>query len=279
MEKKYEVKDEIGYGRYGTVYSCIRKSDGKKCAIKIDTDEDETYKDFKTEVQVYSQCKHSNIIEMVEYFENPIIHWIVFDLAKGNLFDFEKLHCLKDYNIEIFRCIAHGLKHLHDSGWAHLDLKIGNILFDTLEGLPTQYIFKISDMGNAVCKDTITNAFPGTYIYMDASIFKKDDKWTLEDSFKVDMWSLGIIAAEMSLTVSLIKTIARKQINEKGGFVEIVWSEVDLPGYILKFKQKDYKPYIKDSQPYNIVKKILVVNPAKRKDISWVIKKLTNLKN
>lgn len=59
-------------------------------------------------------------------------------------------------------------KHLHDLGWAHMDLKPENIMLDE------HFNLKIIDLGFATCIGDKTRDFKGTEAYMALEVFQNE---------------------------------------------------------------------------------------------------------
>jgi polo-like kinase 4 len=87
----------------------------------------------RNEVEIHTQLKHPNILELLDFFEDDKNVYIVSELCKkGELYSFMKKHLRRPLTeneaSKIFSQIAHGLAFLHDSGIIHRDLKCSNIL-------------------------------------------------------------------------------------------------------------------------------------------------------
>jgi serine/threonine protein kinase len=84
--------------------------------------------------------------------------------------------------------IVHAVKHIHDCGFAHLDLKLENLLLDEF------FNAKVADFGWAVnVKETwgFTGHKRGTYIYMPPEIADLSEGEEY-DAYAADMYSLGV---------------------------------------------------------------------------------------
>lgn len=69
----YELRDNLGQGKYGVVKLGIHKKTGKEVAIKIVKKKDLNIKDqelLKREIEVLKICQHPNIIKLLDIFEN-----------------------------------------------------------------------------------------------------------------------------------------------------------------------------------------------------------------
>ena len=91
--------------------------------------------------------------------------------------------------------IAQGVKHIHDSGFIHFDLKTKNILVNTDEyGNITEV--KIADFGltrQFEKEFSAGNDTRGTAAYMAPEMVQRGHKFDI----RVESWALGIILCKM----------------------------------------------------------------------------------
>jgi cytohesin len=149
----YEILETIDEGGFATVYKARRKNDSLLVAIKVPKALD---KDFVKELAVWLNLNHPNIVKLIDYDINPR-PYMVMELMKGSLdgktFD-------KDTATRIILDVLSGLKHAHEKGIIHGDIKPSNILLDE-NGRA-----KISDWGTAKISDITTSTNePFTFIY------------------------------------------------------------------------------------------------------------------
>ncbi|PSK60632.1 hypothetical protein B9Z65_782 [Elsinoe australis] len=143
----YEFLELIGKGSFGRVYKCRHRVTREIVAVKIiDVDEldyrtensmkDDAIVDFIKEVNTLKQVKDSNaknINHIQEAFDLHSQLWIVSDYCSGG-----SVHTLmkcyddpglpEEFIIPIARELAIALKHVHEAGVIHRDLKCGNVL-------------------------------------------------------------------------------------------------------------------------------------------------------
>lgn len=80
------------------------------------------------------------------------------------------------------------VKFMHDKNYAHLDIKLENILLDDY------FNIKLSDLGSALnLKETmgLTSKRRGTYLYMAPEV-KNKDSFVQVDGYLADVYSLGV---------------------------------------------------------------------------------------
>lgn len=85
----YELKENLGKGKYGLVKKGIHKKSGKIVAIKIVKKKELSLKDvelLKREIEVLKLCQHPNIIRFYDVFENHDYIYIVMEYLEGGDF-------------------------------------------------------------------------------------------------------------------------------------------------------------------------------------------------
>ena len=157
------------------------------------------------EIEIFHQCQGSdNILNLVEYFEEDDVFYLVFDKMAGGtlLTNIESRGHLSEFEASlVVREIARALDFLHSKGIAHRDLKPENILcqrvgevvplkicdFDLASGVPQSG----NSSDGSKTPELLTPV--GSAEYMAPEVV---DAWVGE-SFsydkKCDLWSLGII--------------------------------------------------------------------------------------
>lgn len=204
----YEDTGEfLGNGSYASVRTYRNKETKKEFAVKMinKCTSLQRSKVFK-EIEIFHQCQGTdNILNLVEYFEEEDIFYLVFDKMEGGtlLNNIESRGHLSEYEASlVVREIARALDFLHSKGIAHRDLKPENILcqrigeviplkicdFDLASGVP---LGGNSNSDGSKTPELLTPV--GSAEYMAPEVV---DAWVGE-SFsydkKCDLWSLGII--------------------------------------------------------------------------------------
>ena len=72
FEDEYERLEKLGVGRQGTVYACVERATGRRCAMK------ETHigvfganakrREAYCEIELLSQMRHPNVVRMVKAY-------------------------------------------------------------------------------------------------------------------------------------------------------------------------------------------------------------------
>jgi MAP kinase interacting serine/threonine kinase len=201
-----ETGEFLGNGSYASVKTYRHKEVGKEYAVKMinKCTSLQRSKVFK-EIEIFHQCQGiENILNLVEYFEEDDIFFLVFDKMEGGtlLSNIESRGHLSELEASlVVKEIACALNYLHNKGIAHRDLKPENILcqtvgevvplkicdFDLASGVP----LSVNSSDGSKTPELLTPV--GSAEYMAPEVV---DAWVGE-SFsydkKCDLWSLGII--------------------------------------------------------------------------------------
>jgi calcium/calmodulin-dependent protein kinase I len=91
FDEKYERGEEIGHGKFSTVFECKNKHTQESIAAKqiVKNTLTDVEKEFlRDEIQIIRLISHPNVVEMKEVFENEKNIYIVMEQIKGGeLFD------------------------------------------------------------------------------------------------------------------------------------------------------------------------------------------------
>ena len=85
----YDLKENLGQGKYGVVKRGIHKKTQKEVAVKIVKKKDLSLKDqelLKREIEVLKICQHPYIIRLNDVFENQDYIYIVMEYLNGGDF-------------------------------------------------------------------------------------------------------------------------------------------------------------------------------------------------
>ncbi|KAA0184848.1 hypothetical protein HAZT_HAZT000800 [Hyalella azteca] len=178
-------------------------SDVKQLAIKkLNIADERVDKQFKTEVEILSQCNHVNILPLEGYScDGP--HWCLLYafMLHGNLQD--RLACCNDtqpltwkQRLSIGEGTAEGLAYLHtfhNQPMIHRDVKSANILLDVnMQPKVGDFgLVRMGSNGSRTGTNIKTTTVFGTSAYMAPEAFRGDV------STKMDTFSYGVVMLEL----------------------------------------------------------------------------------
>ncbi|XP_012283262.1 serine/threonine-protein kinase 10 [Orussus abietinus] len=199
-EEFWEMIGELGDGAFGKVYKAQHKQTqqlaaAKMCALEGEDD----LSDFMIEIDILSECKHENVVELHEaYFIDGKL-WMLIEYCDGGALDSIMVELEKPLTepqiAYVCQHMTRGLTFLHKSKVIHRDLKAGNVLLTMAGGV------KIADFGvSAKNKHTLQkhDTFIGTPYWMAPEVVLCETFRDNPYDFKVDIWSLGITLIEFA---------------------------------------------------------------------------------
>ncbi|XP_008546000.1 serine/threonine-protein kinase 10-A [Microplitis demolitor] len=196
----WDMIGELGDGAFGKVYKAQHKQTqqlaaAKMCALEGEDD----LSDFMIEIDILSECKHVNVVELHEaYFIDGKL-WMLIEYCDGGAVDSIMVELEKPLTEPqvsyVCQQMTKGLSFLHKSKIIHRDLKAGNVLLTMAGGV------KIADFGvSAKNKHTLQkhDTFIGTPYWMAPEVVLCETFRDNPYDFKVDIWSLGITLIEFA---------------------------------------------------------------------------------
>lgn len=192
----YTLTKFLGKGGFGTVFKGHNQQLDQDFAIKLMTlNSEHAETDFLEETTAYRILSNAPscqlyIVCMYDAFRvtingNPV-GVIITELMDGDLW---KIPTQDDEVGPLINALLNGIAYIHDHGFAHRDLKPGNVL-------RKGKIFKVSDLG-LICGQDVkyipTCSYVGTPIYSSPTSVRR---WGRETSVaneqKEDIWGLGM---------------------------------------------------------------------------------------
>ncbi|XP_015597682.1 serine/threonine-protein kinase 10 isoform X2 [Cephus cinctus] len=199
-EEFWEMIGELGDGAFGKVYKAQHKQTqqlaaAKMCALEGEDD----LSDFMIEIDILSECKHPNVVELHEAYFMEGKLWMLIEYCDGGALDsimVELEKALTELQIAyVCQHMTRGLTFLHKAKVIHRDLKAGNVLLTMAGGV------KLADFGvSAKNKHTLQkhDTFIGTPYWMAPEVVLCETFRDNPYDFKVDIWSLGITLIEFA---------------------------------------------------------------------------------
>ena len=242
----YKIISKIGKGSYANIYKVKKDTPNAPILVLkqiLITEEEDSIKEFQTEVQILSQLNSNFIIKYYDSFAlSSSLNIITEYCDHGDLNDLLarqfNLNKRFDENLiwKIFIQTSLGLSHIHQQNILHRDIKAKNIF------LNKSLDVKIGDLGIAkILQNTVhARTFIGTPYYISPELCKD-----LPYDNKSDVWALGCVLYEMVMLKHPFD--AETQLDLYTKIINDDYDEVDdyyskgLVGFIEMMLQKDYK--------------------------------------
>ena len=259
----YALTTTLGRGACGEVRLAFRITNGERYALKIIEikrfqRDNSAMKSALAELKILQKMDNPGIIRIFDCFQTETHFLILLEyLAGGELFDkIVQIGKFKENDAKfVFYQILLAMRYLHSKGITHRDLKPENILLVTNEN---DSIVKITDFGlsRVVGEGSLMKTLCGTPSYLAPEVILSAEVKGYGP--ECDCWSLGVILfiilsgyppfsnelKEHNLTDQITKGIY--------SFPDEYWSEVSV-------------------EAINLIKSLLVVNPAERISIEDAI--------
>ncbi|XP_037104854.1 MAP kinase-interacting serine/threonine-protein kinase 2b [Syngnathus acus] len=206
FEDVYRLQDEVlGEGAYARVQTCINLITNKEYAVKIiEKIPGHSRSRVFREVEMLYQCQgHSNILELVEFFEEEDKFYLVFEKLRGGSI-LAHIHKRQHFSEQearvVVQDIASALDFLHNKGMAHRDLKPENILCESADKISPVKICDF-DLGSGIKLNSDSSPIStpelltpcGSAEYMAPEVVEAfSEEATIYDK-RCDLWSLGVI--------------------------------------------------------------------------------------
>ena len=210
FDKKYEMREPLGEGNFGSVNKCVDRRTGITYAVKAmfmnkqnfaAGSEDTTEKFMKEADAMKLLGEHKGIVSLVDIYPGKQLFRIVMDYVDGgDLFNYmvgtNDIAGAGPYREAdgkvLMKNILEPLQYAHAKGFAHRDLKPENILL--FKDNPTSC--KIADWG--VAKQATVQKLKtvvGTPMYIAPQVLQRSNTKAAVGSYTLaaDMWSVGII--------------------------------------------------------------------------------------
>ncbi|KAL0963170.1 hypothetical protein UPYG_G00350650 [Umbra pygmaea] len=240
----YRLLKTIGKGNFAKVKLARHILTSREVAIKIidktQLNPTSLQKLFR-EVRIMKILNHPNIVKLFEVIETDKTLYLIMEYASGGeVFDYLVAHGrMKEKEARAkFRQIVSAVQYCHQKSIVHRDLKAENLLLDADMNI------KIADFGfsNEFTMGNKLDTFCGSPPYAAPELFQ-GKKY---DGPEVDVWSLGVI----------LYTLVSGSLPFDGQNLK------ELRERVLRGKYRI--PFYMSTDCENLLKRFLVLNPAKR---------------
>ncbi|XP_076129442.1 MAP/microtubule affinity-regulating kinase 3 isoform X2 [Alosa pseudoharengus] len=248
----YRLLKTIGKGNFAKVKLARHILTGREVAIKIidktQLNPTSLQKLFR-EVRIMKILNHPNIVKLFEVIETEKTLYLIMEYASGGeVFDYLVAHGrMKEKEARAkFRQIVSAVQYCHQKRIVHRDLKAENLLLDADMNI------KIADFGfsNEFTVGNKLDTFCGSPPYAAPELFQ-GKKY---DGPEVDVWSLGVI----------LYTLVSGSLPFDGQNLK------ELRERVLRGKYRI--PFYMSTDCENLLKRFLVLNPAKRGTLEQIMK-------
>lgn len=189
----YQVVRKLGRGGMGVVYEGVDVETGQRAALKVLSaalSEEQDFRNrFEAEIETLRRLKHPNIVRLFGFGQQEGLLFYAMELVDGPSLDTELRRGRKFLWPEVVQIglqICRGLRHAHDRGVIHRDLKPGNLLW------ASDGTVKLADFGIAQLfgrtRITAVGSVVGTLDYM----APEQAEGGLVDA-RADLYSLGAV--------------------------------------------------------------------------------------
>ncbi|KAF5190199.1 kinase domain [Thalictrum thalictroides] len=191
LKRDYQVGEEIGRGRFGTVFRCFSSESGEFFACKsIDKNllSDSIDREcLEKEAKIMNLVSgNPNIVQIHNLYEDESsIHMVLELCDSSDLYDRVTKQLFSETEaVSVMLPLMEAIAHCHRRGVAHRDIKPDNILFDGRNRL------KLADFGSAdfFGNGHAMSGLVGTPYYVAPEVVSGRDY-----NEKVDVWSAGVI--------------------------------------------------------------------------------------
>ncbi|KAK4743517.1 hypothetical protein SAY87_001518 [Trapa incisa] len=191
--ERFKLNREVGVGTFGSVWKAINKLSGEVVAIKRMKKKYYSWEECINlrEVKSLQKMSHPNIVKLKEVIRENDVLYFVFEYMECNLYELIKDRERPFSEAEVRNLcfqVFQGLAYMHQRGYFHRDLKPENLLVSKDQ-------VKIADFGLAreVNSEPPYTEYVSTRWYRAPEVLLQSYRY----NFKVDMWAMGAIMAEV----------------------------------------------------------------------------------
>jgi tRNA A-37 threonylcarbamoyl transferase component Bud32 len=199
---RYQILQYLGSAAFSKAIKCLDIVDNKLVCLKI-IENNKDYVDQSIDeikllryINANGNCEEYNFLKLYDYFYHKEHLFIVTELLKDNLYEFYKylnennmqnyfsLDRLQKIAIQILKC----LEFIHSLKLIHCDLKPENILIKSI----SEVSVKVIDFGSSCFIHDHLSSYIQSRSYRAPEVILG-----CKYDYKIDIWSLGCIIAEL----------------------------------------------------------------------------------
>ncbi|CAK6959625.1 homeodomain-interacting protein kinase 1-like [Scomber scombrus] len=206
LGSRFEVEAFLGEGSFGKVARCLDVVTDTKVAIKITKNKAHLTKQALEEIKILQELKaldadRCNLVKWDGFFQHDQFICLRFELLDLSLFDYMEQRDFLPMNLNQVRPVLHqlttALLHLETLKLIHADLKPDNVM--VVDRWQETLRVKVIDFGLA---HYVSHVLPGSCVQ--SLLYRAPEVMLgLDYTEQIDMWSLGLIAAEITLGFQL----------------------------------------------------------------------------
>ncbi len=220
LNERYRIDSKIGSGGMADVYCAYDSAEDRVVAVKVlkqeYCDDPQYLRRFTREAQAMLALSHENIVSLYDVGNDDDLHYIVIEYVNGcTLRDYIKRNgALKPHvAVRIICAVLEGLKHAHENGLIHRDVKPQNVMISTDKKV------KLMDFGIAKFADNSTRTYDGaealgSVYYLSPEQAKGEDVDAQADIYSTGIMLYEMLVGEPPFTGDTPVQIALKHIND-----------------------------------------------------------------
>ncbi len=188
----YRLGSPLGKGGMGTVFAAVEVQSGEQAAVKVLSaalGREEGFLDrFSAEIESLRKLRHPNIVRLLGFGEEDGVHYYAMELVAGHSLE-DELRAGARFSwrqaADIGNQVCRALRHAHDRGVIHRDVKPANLL------LSPDGTVKLSDFG--IAKLFGNSGLTGDGVLGTADYMSPEQADGRPVTHRCDLYSLGSV--------------------------------------------------------------------------------------